>query len=78
MGILARNGLIMSLTQQKIGNSSGIFWSAIFAKLFAKTTEQVNLENLPVLTAQKGSFPLKISPVNVTKFAGSCGFGHIY
>ena len=24
------------------------------------------------------SFPLRISLVNVTKFAGNCGFGHIY
>ena len=24
------------------------------------------------------SFPLKISPVNVTRSAGNCGFGHIY
>ena len=27
---------------------------------------------------KKWSFPLKISSVNVTKFAGNCGFGHIY
>ena len=29
-------------------------------------------------TAQKWSFPLRIPPVNVTKFTGNCGFGHIY
>ena len=29
-------------------------------------------------TAQKWSFPLKISSVNVTKPAGNCVFGHIY
>ena len=29
-------------------------------------------------TAQKWSFPLRISSVNVTKSAVSCGFGHIY
>ena len=30
-------------------------------------------------TAQKiWRFPLRISSVNVTKFAGNCGFGHIY
>ena len=29
-------------------------------------------------TAQKWSFPLKISSVNVTKSAGDCGFGYIY
>ena len=28
-------------------------------------------------TAKKWSFPLKISPVNVTKSAVSCGLGHI-
>ena len=27
---------------------------------------------------KKLSFPLRISPVNVTKSAVSCGFGHIY
>ena len=27
---------------------------------------------------KKWSFPLRISPVNVTKSAVSCGFGHIY
>ena len=27
---------------------------------------------------KKRSFPLRISSVNVTKFAVSCGFGHIY
>ena len=27
---------------------------------------------------KKCSFPLRISPVNVTKSAGNCGFGHIY
>ena len=29
-------------------------------------------------TAQKMKFPLRISSVNVTKTAVSCGFGHIY
>ena len=27
---------------------------------------------------KKWSFPLRISPVNVTKSAGNCAFGHIY
>ena len=27
---------------------------------------------------KKWSFPFGISPVNVTKSAGNCGFGHIY
>ena len=27
---------------------------------------------------EKGSFSSKISSVNMTKFAGNCGFGHIY
>ena len=27
---------------------------------------------------KKGSFPLRISSINVTKCAVSCGFGHIY
>ena len=27
---------------------------------------------------KEGSFPLKISPINMTKTAVSCGFGHIY
>ena len=28
--------------------------------------------------AQKWSFPLRISSVNVTKSTGNCRFGHIY
>ena len=31
-----------------------------------------------LLTAQKSSFSLRISTVNVIKAAVSCGFGHIY
>ena len=27
---------------------------------------------------KKWSFPLRISSVNVTKYAVSCGFGHMY
>ena len=27
---------------------------------------------------KKWSFPFRISPVNMTKFSGNCGFGHIY
>ena len=27
---------------------------------------------------KNGIFPLRTSPVNVTKSAGTCGFGHIY
>ena len=34
--------------------------------------------NVVSSTAQKWSFPLKISSVNVTKSDGHCGFGHIY
>ena len=29
-------------------------------------------------TAHKWSFPLRISSENMTRFAGNCGFGHIY
>ena len=29
-------------------------------------------------TAQKWSFPLNISSVNMIKSTGNCGFGHIY
>ena len=38
------------------------------------------LYNFSLLKAlhKKYSFPLRISPVNVTKSAGICGFGHIY
>ena len=32
----------------------------------------------PLALHKKGSFPLKISSVNVTISAASCGFGHIY
>ena len=33
---------------------------------------------MPETLHQKLSFPLRISSVNVTKSAVSCGFGHIY
>ena len=33
---------------------------------------------LSFITVQKWSFPLGISPVNVTRSAVSCGFGYIY
>ena len=33
--------------------------------------------NVPT-TARKMKFPLRISSVNLTKFAGNCRFGHIY
>ena len=33
---------------------------------------------LKIALHRKWSFPLRISSVNVTKSAGSCGFGHIY
>ena len=32
----------------------------------------------PVTLHKKWSFPLRNSSVNVNKFAGNCGFGHIY
>ena len=31
-----------------------------------------------IITAQKLSFPVRISSVNMTKFAGNYGFGQIY
>ena len=38
--------------------------------------------NLKILISKhctkNGSFPLRISSINVTKSAVSCGFGHIY
>ena len=39
-------------------------------------TSSIYLEKKPL--HKKWSFPLRISPVNVTKFVVSCGFGHIY
>ena len=36
------------------------------------------MQNNAWITAQKWSFPLRISSVSVTKSAGNCGFGHIY
>ena len=39
-----------------------------------ETDQKVFITN----TAQKKSFPLKISSVHVNKSAGNCGFGHIY
>ena len=37
-----------------------------------------NLKNSSCTTAQKYSFSLWISSVNVTKSEGNCGFGQIY
>ena len=34
--------------------------------------------NKTIDTAQKWSFPLRISSLNVTKSPGNCEFGHIY
>ena len=44
-----------------------------------RTTLELPSEKLvEFFTGQKWIFPLKISSVNVTKSAVSCGFGHIY
>ena len=46
---------------------------------FAKTIEEgVTLMITYLAMHKKGSFPLRISSVNVTKSTVSCGFGHIY
>ena len=36
------------------------------------------LNSLLIILHKKWSLPLRISSVNVTKFAGNCGFEHIY
>ena len=46
-------------------------WSMVLSLML------VFLIHFIVITAQKWSFPLRISSVNLTKFAGKCGFGHI-
>ena len=38
----------------------------------------INYSFLSLTLHIKGSFPLSISSVNVTKSTGNCGFGHIY
>ena len=52
-----------------------------FSKLGKRSIEWVKPIHIPVKSTlhKKWSFPLRISPVNVTKSAAlSCGFGHIY
>ena len=45
---------------------------------FVSYTNGFMKSSLIVALHKKWSFPLMISSVNVTKFAGNCGFGHIY
>ena len=60
-----------------------------FALMHTKQTQSIknwNYETISItlkksnhndVTAQKWSFPVRISSLNVAKFAGNCGFGHI-
>ena len=58
-----------------------LHWSSVFIK---KTLHRYLIAGLLETKFISNSFqtsitfPLKISSVNVTKFAGNCGFGHIY
>ena len=55
--------------------------SAFYFKFLYQKTE-VYLENCQIydggFTAQKISFQLRTSSINMTKYAGNCGFCHIY
>ena len=64
------------------------FLSLVWRKKVDGVVMHAEINNLYTLTIvyvsrhvtlhKKWSFPLKISSVNVTKSAISCGFGHIY
>ena len=62
----------------------GLHFTIILFLLKAKIKNFRNLHklNFALIASKhctnKWSFPLRISSVNVTKFAVSCGFGHIY
>ena len=47
---------------------------SVLARAKLQSTRGTSYHN----TAQKSSFPLAISSVNVTKSTGNCVFGHIY
>ena len=52
----------------------------IYLKLSVTLSEEIKKEECIIVsfTVQKIMFSLRISLVNVTKSAVSCGFGHIY
>ena len=57
------------------------YWKYFSRKLYTIITLSFfNLVNLAIYChcTKKWSFPLRVSSVNVTRFAGICGFGHIY
>ena len=64
-------------------------WNGEVFTSICQTTDLIELNNSGVYSSffrpelyltldKKWSFPLKISSVNVTKSAVSCGIGHIY
>ena len=66
----------MTWTAKPFRNKTFIFTWITLAKRIIHDDERFSLDN-PTLH-KKWSFPLRISSVNVTKFAVSCGSGHIY
>ena len=46
-------------------------------RMYLMHSVNVALNHFSAITAQKTSFPLRVSSVNVNKSAVSCGFGHI-
>ena len=64
-------------------NTITCWWDYIKHLIFSKLNSyfflnvKIELAKSPILH-KKWIFSLKISSVNVTKFAVSCGFGHIY
>ena len=57
----------------RITQNTDTFYSVINTKDFIR-----NDSNEDEKLHKKWSFPLRISPINVTKSTVSCGFGHIY
>ena len=56
-----------------------IVWLTLIYFLLRRACLSYNViifQVIEIVTAQKWSFPLKISSVNVTKSAGNCWFGH--
>ena len=73
--------------QQLQQNCSSIAWFIEFLKTqILEVTSAVSQQSPSAIVEEslvhtihkKWSFPLRISPINVTKSPGNCGFGHIY
>ena len=59
-------------------NETARLCQTLMTELFTKIVNLTALVTAPLSLHKKLSFALTISSVNVTRYAGNCGFGHIY